>query len=471
MPIKVYNTLSGKIEEVRPRIENKLGMYVCGPTVYDYSHIGHARTYIAFDVMVRYLRYREFDVKYIVNITNIDDKIINRAKETGEDPFRLADKFETAFFEDMGALGVERADAYPRVSEHMPEIIEMVQTLVKKGFAYESDGDVYFDVTKITDFGKLSHQTMEEMKAGARVEIDEKKRNPADFALWKRAKEGEPHWKSPWGEGRPGWHIECSAMSMKYLGRQLDIHGGAKDLIFPHHENEIAQSEAYSGKKPFVRYWVHTGFLTIDGKKMSKSLGNIIKIKDLLSKYDPEVFRLFVLSTHYRRPVDFEEKTLNQLKLSLNRFYSTMNKLQLQIKNAEEVRELGKREKKIDEQVARLKQKFLDDMDNDFNTAKSLANLFKIARIGNKVATRGTSKQLLIKISDTITELGEIFGLFTVERKVKRLSEDERRLIEERNRARENKDWKKADEIREKLKEMGIMLRDYPEGTKWIREE
>jgi len=462
MPIKVYNTLSEKIEELRPRIDNKIGIYVCGPTVYDYSHIGHARTYIAFDVIVRYLRYRGFDVKYIVNITNIDDKIINRAKETAEDPLKLADKFENVFFEDMRALGVEKADAYPRVSDHMSEIVEMVQTLVKKGFAYESDGDVYFDVTKIADFGKLSHQTMEEMKAGARVEIDEKKRNPADFALWKSAKEGEPYWESPWSKGRPGWHIECSAMSMKYLGQQFDIHGGAKDLVFPHHENEIAQSEAYSGKRPFVGYWVHAGFLTIDGRKMSKSLGNIITIKDLLSKYDPEVFRLFVLSTHYRRPVDFKEKALDQLKLSLERVYSTIDKLERQIQSAVEVGELSEKEKKIDEQVSKLKQKFLDAMDNDLNTAKALANFFKITRMGNKAATMGASKRLLVKILDTVIELGKIFGLLKVERKREELPEEVRRLIEERDRARKNKDWKRADEIREKLRRMGIIVKDKP---------
>ena len=467
MTLRVYNTMTGKVEPFTPRVGRRVGMYVCGPTVYDYSHIGHARTYMAFDVIVRYLRYRGYDVKYVVNITNIDDKIINRAKESGVDPLELAERFEEVFYDDMDALGVIKADAYPRVSDHIPEVIETIQTLIGKGFGYEVDGDVYFDVGRVEDYGKLSHQSMDAIKAGARVEVDERKRNPADFALWKRSKEGEPSWGSPWGEGRPGWHIECSAMSRRYLGEQFDIHGGARDLIFPHHENEIAQSEAYSGKKPFVRYWLHTGFLTINGEKMSKSLGNFITIGDLLSRYEAEVFRLFILSTHYRRPINFSERALEHEKQSLRRIYGTVDNMRMQIEIAREGFEENRREAELSRQARKIKKRIIEGMDEDFNTPRALAEFYSLIRVGNRAIADKAVKSTLTEILDAIIEVARIFGILEKERERATLPEEINMLIKERELVRSRKDWEKADEIRAKLKGMGIILEDYPGGTKW----
>ncbi|MFQ6085521.1 MAG: cysteine--tRNA ligase [Candidatus Bathyarchaeia archaeon] len=467
--MKVYNTMTRRKEAFRPRSDGKVGIYVCGPTVYDYPHIGHARTYVAFDAMVRYLRFRGFKVKYIVNITNIDDKIIKRAREEGRDPAELADEFERIFLEDVRSLGLEPADAYPRVSDNIQGIVEMVRGLIRRGFAYEADGNVYFDVAKIEDFGKLSHQSLEEMRTGVRVGIDERKRNPMDFVLWKRSKNDEPGWDSPWGRGRPGWHIECSVMSMRHLGEQFDIHGGGRDLIFPHHENEIAQSEAYTGRKPFVRYWLHTGFLTVEGMKMAKSLGNFVTVRDLLGRWDPETFRLLVLQAHYRRPVEYSEKALRQSKRGLDGLYDTLADLKTQAETGMASHEL-KEERKLEKQMLNLKQAFLRAMDDDFNTARALAGLFGLARAGNRALDLGASGELLERIRNVILELGMILGLFQRGEAKEELPEEARRLIEERDLARKNKDWKRADAIREKLKDMGIILRDYPEGTRWRME-
>jgi len=468
MPLKVYDTLRRKKLLFRPQVKGEVGMYVCGPTVYDDSHLGHARTYIAFDIIVRYLLYRGYKVNYIVNITDIDDKIINRARELGISPIDLAIKFEKIFMEDMESLGIRRANMYPKVSDHIPEIIGMISTLIERGYAYIVDGDVYFDVTKKTDLGKLSHQTLDEIRAGARVEVDERKRNSADFALWKKAKRGEPFWESPFGQGRPGWHIECSAMSMKYLGRQFDIHGGARDLIFPHHENEIAQSEAYIGEAPFVKYWLHTGFLTIKGEKMSKSLGNFITIRDLLNKYEADSLRLFLASTHYRSPIDYSEEALQQATQSLRRIRDTLDNLGQAIRVGNMVVQ-GEEEKKIEEHILAFKKRIFDAMDDDFNTAKALAAFFELVRIGNVAVSRKVSLGLLRKIRDSIIELGGIFGLRL--ETVEELPEEAKKLIEERDVARKNKDWRRADEIREKLREMSITLRDYPTGTTWFFEK
>ena len=408
--------MTGQLEPFEPLSGNMVGVYVCGPTVYDYCHIGHARTYLSFDVIIRYLEYKGFKVRYVVNITDVDDKIIARAKQTNDDPLALSRRFEQAFFEDMKAFHLRSADFYPRVTDHIQEIITMIVGLMEKGFAYEVDGDVYFDITKIQDFGKLSHQSLDQMMAGARVEVDKKKKSPHDFALWKRVDEDEPRWDSPWGRGRPGWHIECSTMSKKYVGPQLDIHGGAKDLIFPHHENEIVQSESYTGKKPFVKYWIHTGFLTINGQKMAKSLGNFITIRDLLKRHGAESFRLFILSTHYRRPVDFTEEGLLRAEAVLERMYETRNRLQSLIKNIDYLGSYSNEEKHLFEEISEAKEKFLMGMDNDFNSAIALASYHELMRIGNRVADQKLSKKLVERILSTINELGAIFGLFLEEK-------------------------------------------------------
>ncbi len=467
MAVHVYNTMTGQIEPLTPMRGNRLGMYICGPTVYDYSHIGHARTYIAFDVILRYLRYRGYDVKCVINITNVDDKIINRARETGDDPLALADQFERVFHEDMEALNVLRVGAYPRVTDHIPEIIRIVQTLIEKGYAYRVDGDVYFDTTRVEDYGRLSHQSIEDIRAGARVEVDERKRNPADFALWKSAKEGEPSWESPWGRGRPGWHIECTAMSVKYLGEQFDIHGGARDLIFPHHENEIVQSEAYTGKRPFVRFWLHTGFLTINGEKMSKSLGNIIAIQDLLKRHEADAFRLFILSTHYRSPIDFTEETLEGSERSLRRINDMVDELRKRIEETEGIPEARGDEGILDKEVDDAKRRFIKAMDEDFNTPKALASFYDLIRIGNKALSQNAGHLTLTRILEAITELSQVLGILGKERKRRPLPKEVEELIAERDRARKEKDWKRADEIRNRLRDVGIILEDYPEGTRW----
>jgi len=471
MTLKVFNTETRKLETFEPIRPNEVGIYICGPTVYDYSHIGHARTYVAFDVIVRYLRYRGFRVKQVTNITDIDDKIINRAIETGRDPLELAREFEKYFLEDIRALGVEESNVYPRVSDHIPEIVKIIQTLLEKEFAYQVEGNVYFDVTKIRKFGRLSRQSLDDLRAGARVEVDEKKRNPADFVLWKKAKSSDPSWDSPWGKGRPGWHIECSAMSMKYLGEQFDIHGGAKDLIFPHHENELVIAEAYSGKEPFAKYWLHTGFLTIKGKKMAKSLGNFITVRELLSRYEAEVFRLFILSTHYRRPVDFSEEALTHSKQALEGIYNTVTNLRKLIETIKEDSTPNReRERELRRLTLKVKQKFLNAMDNDFNTARALTKFFELIKIGNEAVTVKTSKETLTTILETINELQTVLGLLPSDKKDRELSAEIERLIAERDLARKNKDWAKADEIRAKLKKMGITLRDYADGTIWVKE-
>ncbi len=467
MTLKICNTMSGKVEPFKPRVKNKVTIYVCGPTVYDYSHIGHGKTYMSFDLITRYLEYKGYDVKYVVNITDIDDKIIKRANESGMDPLELAKKFEKAFHCDMHALGIKDADVYPTVSGHIPEIIEIIQILIKKGFAYVVDSDVYFTVSKVEDYGKLAHQTLDAIKSGARVEVDRRKKNPADFALWKSSKAGEPHWSSPWGEGRPGWHIECTAMSMKYLGQQIDIHGGGRDLIFPHHENELAQSEAYSGKKPFASYWLHTGFLTINGEKMSKSLGNFITIIDLLEEWNPEVFRLFILSTHYRKPVNFTQKTLEHQKQSLRRIYNTVDNLRLHIQNTQKIEIQDRLEEEIQKQISRVKDAIINGMDNDFNTPKALSEFYNLIKIGNKVIAEKMGKSTTTMVLNTIMEIAHVFGLLEKKRKVEALPEEIQMLLKEREMSRNKKNWKKADEIRLKLKSMGIIVEDKPEGTQW----
>jgi len=464
----VFNTLSQRKEPFIPLSGNRVGIYVCGPTVYDFSHIGHARTFISFDVIVKYLRRKGFDVLHVVNITNVDDKIIRRANETKRDPMELADEFERIFYEDMDSLKVSRADINPRVSDHITEIITVIQSLISKGFAYEVDGDVYFDVRKADGYGRLSGQTLEEIKAGARVEVDERKRYPADFALWKKAKPGEPFWESPWGRGRPGWHIECTAMSMKYIGPQVDIHGGARDLIFPHHENEIAQSEAVTGKKPFVKYWMHAGFLMVEGEKMAKSLGNFIVIRDLLKDYDPETFRLFVLSTHYRSQIDFSYSSLRQAESALGRLHASLARVE-ELIASQPVLEPTSDEEVFDAEVEAARNAFMEAMDDDFNTPIAISHLFNLVREVNRFIADHpkVSSGTLKKIRDAFLDMGGMLGILKEHRiREEPLPREVSSLLEERQRLRELRDWEKADEIRAKILSLGYVLEDTSEGVK-----
>jgi len=414
--MKIYNTLTGKKEEFITLAPDVVGMYACGVTVYDHCHIGHARSAVVFDVIRRYLKYKGFDVTYVRNFTDIDDKIINRAKQEDISWDAVAGKYTEEYYKDMEMLGVARADVEPKATEHIPEIITIVQGLIDKGFAYETDGSVYFIVDKFPQYGKLSKRDKEEMVAGARVEVDERKNNPLDFALWKRSKNGEPFWDSPWGPGRPGWHIECTAMSIKHLGESFDIHGGGADLLFPHHENEIAQSEAYTGK-PFAKYWVHNGFITIDKEKMSKSLGNFFTIKEVLDKYDPEVLRFFLLSTHYRSPIEFSDELLREAESSIDRYYTTVVRINDFLeKEYGTSRECSKAGKVFEEILLSFEKKFEEAMDDDFNTALALGHVFELVREANRFLDHKPSGSkdsgLLLKSKELLQGTGDILNLF-----------------------------------------------------------
>jgi len=487
MAIRVYNTLTGKKEDFVPLHDKRVGIYVCGVTVYDLCHIGHARSAVVFDSIYRYLRYRGYEVMFVRNFTDIDDKIIKKANEEGIDWKAVAEKYIKEFYIDMGRLGLEKPTFEPRASEHIPEMIRLASTLIEKGHAYQSGGDVFFSVEKFKDYGKLSKRNIEEMQAGARVEIDEKKKNPLDFALWKGSKPGEPFWESPWGKGRPGWHIECSVMSQKYLGETFDIHGGGKDLVFPHHENEIAQSEAATAK-PFARYWIHNGFVNINKEKMSKSLGNILTLKEIFKDWHPEVIRLFLLSHHYRSPVDFSFDSLSETKTALDRFYTTLKAIQDEL--AKSSRADMKKGTPAPEEIRSALESFQprveEAMDDDFNTAQALGYFYDLQRHLNSLLEvskeRPTEEitSMLKKAFDHFSKIGGVFGLFREDPaaylseqkkegvKKLNLSEEEiLRLIEERNRARKEKNWKKADEVRNDLLSKGIVLEDTPKGTIW----
>lgn len=487
--IKIFNTLTGKKEEFVPLRPGKLGMYVCGVTVYDYSHLGHARGAVAFDLIQRYFRRKGFDVTYVRNFTDVDDKIINRAKEDGITPAEVAHKYIEAYQEDMKRLGVDRADIEPKATEHIPEMIAVIKKLVEKGHAYAVDGDVYFSVSSFKDYGKLSKRNLEDLQAGARVEVDERKADPLDFALWKASKPGEPAWDSPWGKGRPGWHIECSAMGFKLLGETFDIHAGGKDLIFPHHENEIAQSEASSGK-PFVRYWLHNGFVNINSEKMSKSLGNFFTIRDILGQFDAEVVRFFLLSTHYRSPIDFSDANLKDARAGLDRFYTMKEalvkflagKLHPAIKPEEVIEAV---DRPLYEKIVNLPQAFEEAMDDDFNTAFAIGVIFDLVRDVNKFLAEAEQKRedaaylLLAGAAASFENVGKTLGLFTrdpeewfresrqaaskVTLSVERIEE----LIHLRNEARARKDWTEADHIRKVLDDGGVELFDRADGTVW----
>ena len=465
MTLKIHNTLTSKKEEFIPQEKNKVKMYVCGITAYDFCHLGHARAYITFDIIKRYLEYKGFKVTYIQNITDIDDKIIKRAKELKKTEKELVEYFTNEFFSDMDALGVKKADKYPRATENIKEIIKSVQILIDKGHAYELNGSVYFSVKSFKDYGKLSKKNIDELLSGARVEVDKNKKDPLDFALWKKSKEGEPKWESPWGKGRPGWHIECSVMSQKYLSETFDMHGGGKDLIFPHHENEIAQAESLTGRQ-FVKYWIHNGFVTINKEKMSKSLGNFFTIKDILKKYDPEAIRYFLLTTHYASPINFSDDQLEQAKTALDRLYNTIENAH---SNLPRKLKLATTEDKDNIDVTAdvaagfslrdLKQKFEEAMDDDFNTAQALAVLFEISKYINS-----TSDPEGLKL---LKELGGILGLLQKEKKEEKLDKELEDLIKEREKARALKNFKRGDEIRNLLQEKGILIEDTPQGTRW----
>mgnify|MGYP006284924333 CR=1 FL=1 len=474
MGLKVYNTQSKRKEDFQPIRKGKVGMYVCGPTVYDDCHVGHARSYVAFDVIRRYLEYIGFNVTYVQNFTDVDDKIINRSREKGIPPLVLSEKYIQEYYEDMGRLNIRRATVHPKASEVIPDMINVVKGLIEKGYAYEVKGSVYFQVEKAKEiFGKLRHQSLEEMKDGARIEVDSEKRSPKDFALWKAAKAGEISWDSPWGEGRPGWHIECSTMANKYLGSTLDIHGGGMDLIFPHHESEILQSETYNGKS-FVKYWLHNGFVEIDSEKMSKSLGNFFTVKDVLKKFEPMTVRFFLVYTHYRSPIDFSDKALEEAGRSFNRLRSFQKDLVSVVGELEEgeIPDFGEPSEQILDLVFQTKKEFTSAMDDDFNTRVAVATLFKMASSVRELSSESViSKADAYSILSIFRELSAVLGLdYSEPEKEEEIGELAGELIELlieiRSDAREDKRWDLADHIRDRLYKMGIRLED-GERTEW----
>ncbi|WP_164218701.1 cysteine--tRNA ligase [Virgibacillus sp. YIM 98842] len=465
MSIQIYNTLNQEKEEFIPQQAGKVSMYVCGPTVYNYIHIGNARPAIVFDTVRRYLEYKGFDVDYVLNFTDVDDKIINAAKKTGETVQEIADKYINAYLEDVGALGVKKATHNPRVMDTMDDIVAFIQELIDKGFAYEVEGDVYYKPRKFDGYGKLSHQSIDELRVGARIQIGEKKEDPLDFALWKNAKDDEISWDSPWGKGRPGWHIECSAMVKKHLGETIDIHAGGQDLTFPHHENEIAQSEALTGK-PFARYWMHNGYINIDNEKMSKSLNNFVLTRDLINAHDPEVIRFFMLSVHYRNPINFTEELLESAKNSFNRIKTAYQNLEHRKHSS---MNLVNDADNWMEKINSFKQEFENAMDDDFNTANAISVLFDITKEANQYIQQDQTQAKVIDAFQAAMETFlHILGLEAWS-KDELLDEEIEALIEERNEARKSRNFARADEIRDQLKEKNIILEDTPQGVRWKR--
>ena len=464
--MKVYNTLTRTKEEFVPLEEGKVKMYVCGPTVYNYIHIGNARPFIIFDTLRRYLEYRGYDVTYVQNFTDVDDKIINRSHEEGISPEEVAAKYIKEYFVDCDGLGIKRATVHPQVTDNIQQIIEFIKELEYKGYAYAVNGDVYFDTNKFEGYGKLSGQKQEDLEAGARIEVNDQKRHPMDFVLWKAKKEGEPGWDSPWGEGRPGWHIECSVMSKRYLGETIDIHAGGQDLTFPHHENEIAQSEARSGKI-FSKYWMHNGYININDEKMSKSKGNFFTVRDISKLYDLEIVRFFMLSAHYRNPVNFSDEILNQAKAGLERLYNTKEKLEFTLSNLVES-PLTEKEVELVKELDDFRQKFIDAMDDDVNTADAVSVIFELAKLINSNVDENSSLEFAKKCLD---EFNELTGVLNIVNKKKDtvLDKDIEELIQKRTDAKKNKEFQLADDIRQQLLDMGIVLEDTRQGVKWKR--
>jgi len=470
--IKVFNTLTRKKEELVPLRPGEIRMYVCGVTVYDLSHIGHGRSALAFDVIRRYLRYRGYEVRFIRNFTDVDDKIIKRAHEEGVPPGELAERYIEEYRKDMAALAILPADVEPKATDHIPQMIKLIERLVAKEVAYPLDGDVYFEVKRFPRYGRLSGKNLDELQAGARVEVDERKRDPLDFALWKASKEGEPAWPSPWGPGRPGWHIECSAMSMQYLGESFDIHAGGEDLVFPHHENEIAQSEAATGR-PFVRYWIHNGFVNLGAEKMSKSLGNVLTLKELLRHHEPEALRLYLLGTHYRNPLDFSNERVAEAARALERFRNLFEEAD---RLAAKGTPAPGRDQGLLEEVAEARRRFEEVMDDDFNTAQAVAVLFDLAHrlqsFKSKVTQREAAAGAFLLGVGELMSLGRVLGLFEEPSRPSQAVDPELRgkieaLVNARAEARQRRDWAGADRLRDELARLGVTVEDGPEGTTW----
>lgn len=469
--IQVYNTLTREKEPFKPLEEGKVKMYVCGPTVYNYIHIGNARSAVAFDTIRRYFEYRGYEVDYVSNFTDVDDKIIRTAKEHGVAAPEVAEKYIEAYFHDTEALEVRKANEHPRVMDNIPEIIAFIGALIEKEYAYESDGDVYYRTRKFKDYGKLSRISLDELAVGASNRLEEeenkKKEDPLDFALWKQAKEDEISWESPWGAGRPGWHIECSVMATKYLGETIDIHAGGQDLTFPHHENEIAQSEAKTGH-PFARYWLHNGFVTMDDEKMSKSIGNVVLVHELIEQVDPQVIRFFMSTAHYRRPINYTEDALQEAATNLSRLRTAYQNALYRLEDAkdaltDDAEELAEWEE--------LKTLFVEKMDDDFNAANGITVVYDMAKKINVYSERAeVSQAVLEKLTADFQELVSIFGIVLTQQE-ELLDEEVEALIEERNQARKDRDFQRADAIRDQLKEQGILLEDTPQGVRWRRGE
>ncbi|MHB0977548.1 MAG: cysteine--tRNA ligase [Candidatus Aquicultorales bacterium] len=503
MALKIHNTFTRRKEEFKPRDSGRVGMYVCGPTVYNYIHIGNARTYLSFDIIYRYLKYKGYDVVYVRNLTDVEDKIINKAKEEGVDPLEISERYTRAFWEDTENLGLAKPTIEPKATEHIPEMIDIIERLIERDLAYVVDGDVYFEVTKFEGYGRLAHRTIDDMRAGERVDVDPRKRHPMDFALWKSAKPGEPAWDSPWGAGRPGWHIECSAMSEKYLGMSFDVHGGGQDLVFPHHENEIAQSEGAMGVRPFVRYWIHGGMVNIGQEKMAKSLGNIVLVRDLVKEHGKEVLRLLALSTHYRSPIDFGPEKLQEAASAFERLTNTVRRAD-RLLSGGSVTSFGENPdvlRSLTEASAGSRRAFVEAMDDDFNSAAGLAAIFELAKEINLFVedrSRGLSMESRTVLENALAVLLELTAALglelalpeeesveeslpekvrgvakealdltaaTVESMAKKDIVDE--LLAKREAARAAKDWAIADFIRKNLTDLGIEVEDTPTGPEW----
>ena len=462
--IKVYNTLNKKKEEFIPLTPGEVKMYVCGPTVYNFFHIGNGRTFIVFDTIRRYFEYRGFKVDFVQNFTDIDDKMIKKANEEGTTVKKIGDTYIKEYYQDADALNIERATVNPRATEFIGEIIKFVKGLVDKGYAYEVDGDVYFSTKKFEGYGKLSGQNIEDIQSGARISVDERKKDPMDFAIWKAQKPGEPAWNSPWGMGRPGWHIECSCMAKKLLGETIDIHAGGSDLKFPHHENEIAQSEALTGE-PFARYWLHSAFVNVNNEKMSKSLNNFFTAREILERYDADVIRFLMLSAHYRQQLNFSEDLLESAKASVERIYNAIGNLENLIDEVSR-EEMNEEEKAYLESLNKYKEKYIEKMDDDFNTADAITAIFDLIKDTNTNITIDSSKELAQKALELIRELGAPLGMFQKSTKGN-LEEEIEALIAKRQQARKDRDFALADKIRDELKDRGIVLEDTPQGVRW----
>ena len=464
--MKLYNTLTRKKEEFVPIEEDKVKMYTCGPTVYNYIHVGNARPMVVFDTLRRFFTYIGYDVDYIVNFTDIDDKIINRANEENITIDQVAEKYINAFLEDAEGLNLDEENTvHPRATEYIPHMIDFIEQLIEKDAAYNVDGNVYFDISKAKYYGKLSKKNIEDLISGSRVTVSEEKKSPMDFALWKKAKEGEPYWDSPWGKGRPGWHIECSVMSRALLGDTIDIHAGGEDLQFPHHENEIAQSETLTGK-PFANVWMHNGMLNIDNEKMSKSKGNFLLVRDIKEEYDLETLRFFLLSAHYRSPINFNREVMEQTKSSLDRLYNAKQNIEYLMENSN-VDEITKEEEGLVLELEGFKTQFVKSMEDDLNTADGISAIFELVKFANLNLNHESSKAMLEKTHDLLVELSNVLGILKKEDEL--LDSDIQDLIDKRMQARKDKDYKLSDDIRDELKAKGIVLEDTQEGVKWKR--